>query len=86
MSARVSVPRSELSTSRVVVGGAFGNLIEWYDWTIFGLLASVFAPSLMPGSDPTVKLIGVLLTFAVGFLLRPVGSLVLRGRSLDADA
>ncbi len=77
MSASVSVSRGELPTGTVVMGGAFGNLIEWYDWTIFGLLASVFAPALMPGSDPTAKLVGVLLTFAVGFLLRPIGSLVL---------
>jgi MHS family alpha-ketoglutarate permease-like MFS transporter len=75
MSASISVPQAQRST--IVVGGAFGNLIEWYDWTIFGLLASVFAPALMPGTDATAKLVGVLLAWAVGFLMRPVGSLVL---------
>jgi MHS family alpha-ketoglutarate permease-like MFS transporter len=78
MSVSMSVPHDRPTTrTMVVMGGAFGNLIEWYDWTIFGLLASVFAPALMPGTDPTAKLIGVLLTYAVGFLMRPIGSLVL---------
>lgn len=66
--------RSAIST---LIGGAVGNLIEWYDWTIYGLLSSVFASQIVPANNPSTSLIGVLLTFAVGFLLRPVGSLVL---------
>jgi hypothetical protein len=31
------------STTSVLIGGAVGNLIEWYDWTIYGLLSSIFA-------------------------------------------
>ena len=60
-----------------ILGGAIGNLIEWYDWTIYGLLSSLFAAQIVPADNPSTSLIGVLLTFAVGFLLRPVGSLVL---------
>ena len=66
--------RGSLAT---IVGGAIGNLIEWYDWTIYGLLSSVFAAQIIPANNPSTSLIGVLLTFAIGFLLRPVGSLVL---------
>lgn len=64
-------------TTSILIGGAVGNLIEWYDWTIYGLLSSVFASQIVPANNPSTSLIGVLLTFAVGFLLRPVGSLVL---------
>ena len=70
----VATPRSTAST---ILGGAVGNLIEWYDWTIYGLLASIFAPQIVPANNPSTSLIGVLLTFAIGFLMRPVGSLVL---------
>ena len=61
----------------IILGGAFGNLIEWYDWTIYGLLAPVFAAQIVPASNPATSLIGVLLAYAVGFLMRPLGSIVL---------
>ena len=64
-------------SAATVIGGAIGNLIEWYDWTIYGLLSSIFAAQIVPADNPSTSLIAVLLTFAVGFLLRPVGSLVL---------
>ena len=35
---------SRVTAASTVVGGAIGNLIEWYDWAIVGLLAGVFAP------------------------------------------
>jgi MFS transporter, MHS family, alpha-ketoglutarate permease len=66
------------TTSRAtILGGAFGNLIEWYDWTIYGLLAAVFAGQIVPAANPATSLIGVLLAYAVGFLMRPIGSIVL---------
>ena len=61
----------------LLLGGAVGNLIEWYDWTIYGLLAVVFAPQIIPAQNPATSLIGVLLAYAVGFLMRPIGSIVL---------
>ena len=70
----IDTPRSTAST---ILGGAVGNLIEWYDWTIYGLLSSVFAAQIVPTNNPSTSLIAVLLTFAIGFLMRPVGSLVL---------
>ncbi len=62
---------------RIIAGGAAGNLIEWYDWTIYGLLAPVFAAQIVPASNPATSLIGVLLAYAVGFLMRPLGAIVL---------
>jgi len=61
----------------LLLGGAVGNLIEWYDWTIYGLLSVVFAPQIVPAQNPATSLIGVLLAYAVGFLMRPIGSIVL---------
>jgi len=67
----------EESKASTIVGGAIGNLIEWYDWTIYGLLAPVFAQQFFPSSDRVASLIAAYSPFALGFLMRPVGSLVL---------
>ena len=61
----------------MVLGATIGNLIEWYDWTIYGLFSSVFSSQIFPSSDKTVSLLVVLSTFALGFLMRPVGAIVL---------
>jgi MHS family alpha-ketoglutarate permease-like MFS transporter len=61
----------------VVLGATIGNFIEWYDWTIYGLFSGVFASQIFPSNDKTVSLLVVLSTFALGFLMRPVGAIVL---------
>lgn len=65
------------SARSTVVAGAVGHFIEWYDWTIYGLLAAVFASQMFPTHDPVVALLATYGTFAAGFLMRPVGSFVL---------
>jgi MHS family alpha-ketoglutarate permease-like MFS transporter len=60
-----------------IFAGALGNMIEWYDWTIYGLFAGAFSKEIFPAEDQTTSVIAVLITFAVGFLMRPVGSIVL---------
>jgi MFS transporter, MHS family, alpha-ketoglutarate permease len=60
-----------------VFGGMIGNIIEWYDWTIYGLLSSIFAGQFFPSGNPTTALLATLATFALGFVMRPVGSIVL---------
>jgi MFS transporter, MHS family, alpha-ketoglutarate permease len=65
------------SISRTVAGGMIGNIIEWYDWTIYGLLSSVFAGQFFPSGNATTSLLATLATFALGFVMRPVGSVVL---------
>lgn len=62
---------------RTLWGGAFGHFIEWYDWAIYGFLAAIFATQMFPASDPTVSLIASFSVFAIGFLGRPIGALVL---------
>jgi MHS family alpha-ketoglutarate permease-like MFS transporter len=68
---------TETHTHRTIVAGVIGNIVEWYDWTVYGLMAGVFSPAIFPAHDPTSSVISALLTFAVGFLMRPVGSIVL---------
>ncbi len=65
------------SVTETVAGGVIGNIIEWYDWTIYGLLSSVFAGQFFPSGNATTALLATLATFALGFVMRPVGSIVL---------
>ncbi|MCX4778508.1 MFS transporter [Streptomyces sp. NBC_01264] len=69
-------PRGELAAATV------GSVVEAYDWTIYGILAPYFAEALFPGTSPTTRLIAAYLGFALGFLVRPLGS-VLIGRLTD---
>jgi MFS family permease len=59
----------------VVAASATGTVFEWYDFFIFGLLASVMAQHFFAGVNPTAGFIFALLTFAVGFAVRPLGAL-----------
>ena len=51
-------------------------MIEWYDFYIFGSLATVIAPLFYPSGNDTLALIAYLSTFAVGFVVRPFGALI----------
>src|SRR4026207_705444 len=60
---------------QVITASAVGTMIEWYDFYIFGSLASVISPLFYPGGNDTLALIAYLSTFAVGFVVRPFGAL-----------
>lgn len=57
--------------------GAGGNLLEWYDFGIYGLLAPALAGVFFPAENRIASLIGVYGLFAAGFAMRPVGGVVL---------
>lgn len=58
------------------VKSSFGNIIEWYDFTIYGLFALQIAKSFFPNDNRLISLILIFATFAIGFLARPLGSLI----------
>jgi MHS family proline/betaine transporter-like MFS transporter len=41
--------------SRIILAGAIGNLVEWYDWTVYGLLVGVFSPAIFPRGNALVR-------------------------------
>jgi len=65
------------SRSILIATGLVGNVIEWYDFVVYGYFAQVFAKLFFPSHDPVVSLILSFLTFAVGFLARPFGALLI---------
>ena len=74
------VVRASLSMKhklRITLAGAIGNLLEWYDFGLYGLLAPLLASKFFPGHDRLASLLGVYGGFAAGFAMRPLGAIVL---------
>ena len=61
---------------RTLLAGAIGNVLEWYDFALYGYFAPVFAAQFFPSNSPSVSLISAFGVFAVGFLARPIGALL----------
>jgi MFS family permease len=60
---------------QIIGASSVGTMIEWYDFYIFGSLATVISPLFYPQGNNTIALIAYLSTFAVGFVVRPFGAL-----------
>jgi MFS family permease len=60
----------------VIGAAAAGTMIEWYDFYIFGSLASILAGRFFPKENPTAAFLLTLATFATGFAVRPFGAIV----------
>ena len=64
------------SRGRIVAAGLVGNVMEWYDFAVYGYFASVIGKLFFPSEDPSVSLIAAFGAFAAGFLVRPLGGIV----------
>lgn len=60
----------------VISASSVGTLIEWYDFYIFGSLATILSEQFFPKSNPTAAFLSTLATFAAGFIVRPFGAIV----------
>jgi len=62
---------------RAIIGSSVGTVIEWYDFTLYGLASAlVFAPLFFPGAGDFAGMLGAFASFAVGFGARPIGGLI----------
>ncbi|HRJ63145.1 MFS transporter [Brevundimonas sp. UBA2416] len=68
--------RAEPGLRTVVAASATGTAFEWYDFFVFGALATVIARHFFAEAGETVAYILALLTFGLGFVVRPLGALV----------
>jgi MHS family proline/betaine transporter-like MFS transporter len=72
------LPAEEARTRRrAIVACAIGNFVELFDFLIFGLFAAQIAANFFPGGDPVVALLSTFATYGVGFVMRPVGAIVI---------
>src|SRR5262245_63773256 len=70
--AAVNVSGKELR--RVVIAASVGNIIEWYDFYIFGSLATILAVKFFEKEHPVAAFLSTVALFSVGFLIRPLGA------------
>ena len=67
---------------RAVGAAVMGNLLEWYDFAVYGYLATVIAKKFFAPGDDLAALLSTFATFGVGFIVRPLGGIVI-GRMGD---
>jgi MHS family proline/betaine transporter-like MFS transporter len=60
-------------TRRVIAAGMIGNVLEWYDFAIYGYFASQIGRQFFPHEDAVAQLLAAFGVFALGYLMRPVG-------------
>ena len=65
--------RTPRAIRRGIIAGVVGNMLEWYDFALFGFFARQIGAHFFPASDPTASLLAAYGTFAAGFLMRPIG-------------
>jgi MHS family proline/betaine transporter-like MFS transporter len=59
--------------TRLMVAGAIGNLLEWYDFAVYGYFAAAIGRAFFPEQDKVAQVLAAFGIFAVGFMMRPVG-------------
>ncbi len=72
----IAATQVEMSHARVILAASLGTGFEWYDFFLYGSLASVISRQFFAGVDETTGFIFALLTFAAGFAVRPFGALL----------
>jgi MHS family proline/betaine transporter-like MFS transporter len=66
------------SRTRAIVAASVGNMLEWYDFTVYALFAAYVARNFFPpGADPTANLLKAFLAFGLGFVVRPLGAVLI---------
>lgn len=71
-----SAPVADRSVFKVIFASSAGTLIEWYDFYIFGSLATIISTQFFPKGNEVANLLSTLAIFATGFVVRPFGALV----------
>lgn len=62
---------------RSILACIIGNALEWYEFSLFAYLSPVIASLFFPNNNPATSLLATMLVFAAGFIVRPLGSIIL---------
>lgn len=62
---------------KAVIAASAGNALEWYDFTVYALFAVYIGQNFFKNDNPTVQLMGAFVAFGLGFVVRPLGALIL---------
>src|SRR5258708_10928682 len=62
---------------RAILAASVGNLLEWYDFSVYALFAIYIAANFFPHRDPGLDLVKAFLVFGLGFVVRPLGAVLI---------
>lgn len=69
--------RAPDATRRTILAAVIGNTLEWFDFAVYGFFALTISKLFFPTGDETSSLLLTVATFGVGFVMRPIGAVVL---------
>jgi MHS family proline/betaine transporter-like MFS transporter len=75
-SAAISTEGAEGQRRKAIIAGTVGNILEWYDFGVYGYLVSTISQLFFPSDNPTASQLATFAVFGVGFVMRPVGSVL----------
>jgi MHS family proline/betaine transporter-like MFS transporter len=70
-----NLEKTEIRKRQIAVG--IGNFMEWFDFAVYGYFVAVIGSQFFPAGDPATEVLASLAVFAVGFVARPLGAIVL---------
>ena len=76
MTAATLATATSADNRKAVIAGTIGNVLEWYDFGVYGYFATTMSQLFFPDDDKTVSLLKAFAVFGVGFVMRPVGSVL----------
>lgn len=62
---------------KMIAAGAIGNILEWYDFAVYGFFATVIGRVFFPKEDTIAQLLFAFGVFAIGYLMRPLGGMLI---------
>ena len=74
---KIGILSGEWQIASNIFKGSLGNMIEWFDWYAYASFSIYFSAAFFPASNQTAELLSTAAVFAIGFLMRPLGSLIM---------
>jgi MHS family proline/betaine transporter-like MFS transporter len=62
---------------KIIAASMIGNVLEWYDFAIYGNFAAVIGRQFFPREDAVAQLLAAFGVFAIGYMVRPIGGVVI---------
>src|SRR5438067_12794392 len=77
MTSEALAPRPAPSMHRMIVAAMIGNVLEWFDFVVYGFFAVTIAEVFFPTNNPTVSLLATFGAFGLAYFIRPLGAIVI---------
>src|SRR5580658_9555544 len=66
-----------MTLKRVIIAATIGNVLEWFDFVVYGFLAVTIAEVFFPTGNPTISLLVTFGAFGLAYLVRPLGAILI---------